>query len=380
MSKKLLSTLIASLFATAPAFAQSDDDPMRVQGTATLGGLYNNTSARDTAKLYRVPGPRQRRAVERRRPGPQQQDVVLGLRRELRPHRPVHVPARRHVRRVQGGCLPQRHPARALVERLDALRGRRRHRPDGDLPARRPSGQSADRVEQLHAGLRPARRRRLCRVAEEQPLVLPRRRQPGQVQRNQGRIGVQRHEPGQRLYRPCDPERHQDQQLGRRGRLSDDEGDVCDPLGLQQVRERQLDAAVDEPVLRQEPARLDLPRAGQHVQQVHGVGQLPRPAVAERDLGALHVGEDDERLPAGAVRAQHSVHGRLQRARCPTRTTSTARTSTSRSSSPGPRARPPTSTRASTTTGPSSRTTPTWSSTGTPRRPRLRPASAAATS
>ncbi len=52
MCKKLLSTLIASLFATAPAFAQSDDDPMRVQGTATLGGLYNNTSARDTAKLF----------------------------------------------------------------------------------------------------------------------------------------------------------------------------------------------------------------------------------------------------------------------------------------------------------------------------------------
>ncbi len=52
MSKKLLSTLIASLFAAAPAFAQSDDDPMRVQGTATLGGIYNNTDARDTAKLF----------------------------------------------------------------------------------------------------------------------------------------------------------------------------------------------------------------------------------------------------------------------------------------------------------------------------------------
>ena len=38
MNKRLISTLMASLFATAPAFAQSDDDPMRVQGTATLGG------------------------------------------------------------------------------------------------------------------------------------------------------------------------------------------------------------------------------------------------------------------------------------------------------------------------------------------------------
>jgi hypothetical protein len=52
MSKKLISILITSLFAAAPAFAQSDDDPMRVQGTATLGGLYNNTSARDNAKLF----------------------------------------------------------------------------------------------------------------------------------------------------------------------------------------------------------------------------------------------------------------------------------------------------------------------------------------
>ena len=51
MSKKLLSTLIASLFAAAPAFAQTDDDPMRVQGTATLGGIYNNTSAFDNAQL-----------------------------------------------------------------------------------------------------------------------------------------------------------------------------------------------------------------------------------------------------------------------------------------------------------------------------------------
>src|SRR4029450_10106384 len=52
MSKKLLSTLIASLFAAAPVFAQSGDDPWRFQGTGTLGGLWNNTDARDTAKLF----------------------------------------------------------------------------------------------------------------------------------------------------------------------------------------------------------------------------------------------------------------------------------------------------------------------------------------
>ena len=51
MSKKLLSSLIASLLAAAPAFGQSADDPMRVQGTGTIGGIYNNTSGRDNAQL-----------------------------------------------------------------------------------------------------------------------------------------------------------------------------------------------------------------------------------------------------------------------------------------------------------------------------------------
>ena len=50
MTKRLISSVIAGLFAATPAFAQSDD-PMRVEGTATLGGIYNNTSAFDRAQL-----------------------------------------------------------------------------------------------------------------------------------------------------------------------------------------------------------------------------------------------------------------------------------------------------------------------------------------
>jgi len=50
MSKKLLSTLIASLFAAAPALAQSND-PIRVEGSATLGGIYNDQKAQDPTKL-----------------------------------------------------------------------------------------------------------------------------------------------------------------------------------------------------------------------------------------------------------------------------------------------------------------------------------------
>src|SRR5215470_3415562 len=52
MSKKLLSSLIASLFAAAPAFGQTPEDPMRVQGAGTIGGIYNNTSGRDNAQLF----------------------------------------------------------------------------------------------------------------------------------------------------------------------------------------------------------------------------------------------------------------------------------------------------------------------------------------
>ncbi len=51
MSKKLLSILIASLFAAAPAIAQSVDDPIRVEGGATAGGIYNRQNGDDKAKL-----------------------------------------------------------------------------------------------------------------------------------------------------------------------------------------------------------------------------------------------------------------------------------------------------------------------------------------
>ena len=121
-------------------------------------------------------------------------------------------------------------------------------------------------------------------------------------------------------------------------------------------------------------------RAGQHVQQVHGDRQLPRPAVAFGDLGALHVGEDDEqrrprrssRSTAAPARVQpdDARHRHVQR----------------RERQPvvrarrGRRTRSRTSTRASTTTGRSSRTTRTRSSTATRRRSRSRAASAAATS
>jgi hypothetical protein len=50
MSKKLLSSLIASLFVATPVLAQGDD-PIRVQGSATIGGIYNDADAFDNARL-----------------------------------------------------------------------------------------------------------------------------------------------------------------------------------------------------------------------------------------------------------------------------------------------------------------------------------------
>jgi OOP family OmpA-OmpF porin len=54
MRKTLLSTLIASLFAAAPAFAQTapgDEDVLRIEGGGTFGGIYNHVNANDKAKL-----------------------------------------------------------------------------------------------------------------------------------------------------------------------------------------------------------------------------------------------------------------------------------------------------------------------------------------
>src|SRR5215831_582947 len=51
MNKRLLPGLVASLFAAGPVLAQSDNDPMRVEGGATLGGFYNRSNAFDKATL-----------------------------------------------------------------------------------------------------------------------------------------------------------------------------------------------------------------------------------------------------------------------------------------------------------------------------------------
>ena len=51
MRRKLLCSLVGGLFVAAPAFAQTDDDPMRVEGSATIGGITNNSNAFDRAQI-----------------------------------------------------------------------------------------------------------------------------------------------------------------------------------------------------------------------------------------------------------------------------------------------------------------------------------------
>ena len=308
MSKKLLSALIASLFAAAPAFGQSADDPMRVQGTATAR-RHPQQHERDRQRPARpVPGPRQRRDVERRRPGAQQHDVVPGLRRELRPRRPVHVPARRRVRRVQVGDIPQRYPAHVLVVRLHAVRRQRRQPADGDVPAGAPADQPADRPAGTPSGwattaatwaATPSGRRTARGTSG------PTRSQVNFSGTRPG-SGANGTSPGNGYTDLAIPQDFRTNNWGVEGGYQSGKSTFSVRWDYSQFENSNETLRWTNPFFgpaapdAQQPARHDVPRAGQHVQQVHARRQLPRPAVAVRGLGALHVGEDDERHAARA--------------------------------------------------------------------------------
>ena len=184
--------------------------------------------------------------------------------------------------------------------------------PLAPLPAPQPPGN----WNELHAGLRPARRRRLLRVAEEQPVVLPRRRQPGDVQRHQGR-----------LPRPTARARATATSTSRS--RHDFTTSNCGVEGGYQTSKATFAVRWDyskfdndnetlrwtNPYFGGNQPRHELPRAGQHVQQVHAHRQLPRPAVEVGGFGALHLGEDDQRRDPRADGAQHRTGVRADAAR-----------------------------------------------------------------
>ena len=305
MSKTLLSTLIASLFAASPAFAQSDDDPMRVEGTATLGGLYNNTERAGHREAQRVPGPRQRRAVERlasrdatARPGSR-----ATARTSAAPTSTCSCAAACTTcsSRARTSTTSRTRSRRTPTRRSSAVGG---NAADGDVPATALPTNPPATAGTLHLGYDRRDAGGYVEWQKNSPWYF--RVDGNQVTFNGTKVGSGANgtSPGNGYIDLAIPNAEQDEQLGRRRRLSDDQGDVRGPLGLQQVRQRQLDAAVDEPVLRRNQLDTTYLAAGQHVQQVHGDRQLPRPAVAVGDLGALHLGEDHERRSRRPDRAR----------------------------------------------------------------------------
>src|SRR4030095_5472334 len=305
MTKKLVASVIAGLFASSPLYAQDTSDPMRVEGTATLGGIYNNTNAFDRAQLDLY------------------QDLSNGALSN------VGVQGRHLTNWLQGygenfgrtdqymflrGGMYDVFKAGAYLNDIPHTFSSNAWSPYagngpntliatfplGALPSPQPPGNWSN----FRLGYD---RRDWGGFAEWQrnsPWYF--RADGNQVSFSGSKVGSAAHAagPGHRLRRPRVSHAIHDQQLGRGGRLPDGQGDVRAALGLQPVRQRQPHAPVDAPVLQPEPARHDLPAAEQHVQQIHGLGQLSRPAVAQRSVRPLHVGQDHQRRRARPHRAR----------------------------------------------------------------------------
>ena len=282
--RKPLSILIASLFLATPAVAQNVNwqDPLTPVPAGRLDHRGRDHHRPDLhrhrlegpVEAARVPRPRRRRAVEHPAARPQHDRPVVRLpRRELRPRGHVHEPPRRAVRRLEGPPVLGLDPARARHQHAHAAARRAERRPPQPLPAAEPRHLGAVQLRLPAQGPR-----RLLRVAAQLPVVLPRRRQPGEHRRPQGRGRGERHEPGQRLHRPADPGRLQDDQRHVRGRLRHVEVPVLVRVHVQQVRQRLRVDDVVEPVLQQRH-RHDVPRAGQRL-PAHRVQRLG-PAVAD---------------------------------------------------------------------------------------------------
>ncbi len=202
-----------------------------------------------------------------------------------------------------------------------------------DLPADQP-----EYLEFFLSGLRAQGRRRVLRMAEEQPMVFPGRRQPGEVRWHQGRLRRERHEPRQRFRRPGDSGPDQDEQLGRRGRLPDEQGNVRVALGLQQVRElerhRSSGPTRSSAATSSTATYLPPDNTFNKFTATGNYRDLPwRSVISARYTWAETKSDVDPRPD----RAEH--RGGVLTRRCPKRIRSTAKTSTSRSRWAGPQAR-----------------------------------------
>ena len=177
MNKRLLPALIASLFVAAPAFAQYGE--WYVEGSATVGPFYNSTNdTTDASKLeeYRdlgngvlsnifVRGRGGRAWFEGYGENFGRDDQYLMLRGGVYDQfkYKIYTDSLRH-NFLFNGLTPFAGTGSELYCELELDRHRL----------------------QAHG------QRRLLRVAGRRPVVLPRRRQPGQVRRHEDRIGFER--------------------------------------------------------------------------------------------------------------------------------------------------------------------------------------------
>ena len=203
MSKRQLSILIASLFVAAPVLAQEHSTRSCPGAGHRRRHLHRLPAAPRTPRSSPSTGPVQRDAVQHRRRRPQQHVVGRRLRRELRP--------RGHVRRTSAAGIYDVFKAQAYTnwiphDFLTSASRRTREAATANLAADLPEAEPRD-LEQRRPRLRAQGHRRLFRVAEELAVVLPRRRQPGEDRRHQGRCVGERDEPGQRLRRHRHPGR-----------------------------------------------------------------------------------------------------------------------------------------------------------------------------
>ena len=251
MCKKLLSTLIASLFAAAPAFAQSDDDPMRVQGTGTLGGLYNNTNAFDKAQLQMYQDLNNGALSNVGVQGRNSRTWFAGYGENFgRTDQYMFLRGGMYDVFKAGAYLndiPHNFSTNAYSP-YDGIGGNTLTAtfPLGALPNPAPPGNWSNFTLGYD-------RRDAGGYAEWQrnsPWYF--RVDGNQVSFNGTKVGSASNgtSPGNGFVDLAFPDAVLDQQLGRRGRVPDEQGDLRRALGLQQVRQRQPDAQLDEPVLR----------------------------------------------------------------------------------------------------------------------------------
>ena len=306
MSKKLLSTLIASLFAAAPVLAQSVDDPIRVEGGATAGGIYNRQNGDDKAKLqeYQDLGNGALTNVWAR--GRNSTNWFEGYGENFG-RNDQYMFLRGGIYDVfKAGAYFNEMPHDFSTNAITPYAGVGSGLLQSTFPQLNPANWNSFNLgyERKDAG-------GYFEWQKNSPWYF--RVDGNQVKFDGTKVGSAAlgTSPGNGYIALPIPVQTSTANVGVEGGWQTQQGDVLAALGLQQVRQRDRLAQLDEPVQLglgvdrvEQPARQDVPAAGQHLQQDHGDRQLPRPAVGLGDIGALHVVEDDEQRRPPRDRAQ----------------------------------------------------------------------------